>query len=76
MSQHIACCLVFHAKSHHVIAASLVTPLCPGAEGPVEGSERHHHGGEVQSRGEARDHRRGVAQDIPHPRQVSTYGDG
>ena len=53
----------------------LVTPLCPGAEGPVEGSERHHHGGEVQSRGEARDHRRGVAQDIPHPRQVSTYGD-
>ena len=36
----------------------------------MEGPQRNHYGGTIQGRGEARDYRRGVEEDIQDPGQV------
>ena len=44
--------------------------LLSGLEGSLERPECHHHGGEIQGRGEERNHRGGVEENIQDPRPV------
>ena len=44
--------------------------LLSGLEGSLERPECHHHGGEIQGRGEERNNRRGVEENIQDPGPV------